>query len=118
MAAYEEHCGGEEEDALLKTKKRAVKSLLKTKHKKSAFLKLRKGGDKEEEEWCPTPEEEEAIEGGWEHVPEDLAITKEDYVAWAAEEGIELDDEELAEAEALFEEVDTNGDGAHSKDEL
>merc|ERR1712178_535512 len=51
-------------------------------------------------------------------MPEDMEITKDDYAAWAESEGIELSEEEVAEAEEIFHLIDADGNGAHSKDEL
>merc|ERR1712070_6920 len=40
------------------------------------------------------------------------------YAEWAASEGLELSEEEVAEAEEVFDLIDADGNGAHSKDEL
>lgn len=69
---------------------------------------------------CPelSPEEEEEIADAIHSMPEDMEITGQDYLNYMEEEGIELTEEEMVGAEELFNAIDTNDDGAHSKDEL
>lgn len=52
-----EHCTKPPKPELVMIKKKAAKALLKTKAKKSAFLKLKT----KDEVWCPTAEEEKEI---------------------------------------------------------
>jgi len=69
---------------------------------------------------CPdlSPEEEEEIAGAIHGMPDDMEITGQDYLNYMEEEGIELSEEEMAGAEELFNAIDTDNNGAHSKDEL
>ena len=69
---------------------------------------------------CPDlkPEEEEEIAEAIHGMPDDLEITGQDYLDYMEAEGIELTEAEMAEAEEMFHLIDTDGNGAHSKDEL
>merc|ERR1719498_36417 len=86
-----------------------------------SLLKMKlyaKNGQPDPSEFCPSPEEQEVIAGEFRKLPADVAITRDDYIAAAAPEGITLDQNELEIANEIFEAIDTNGDGAHSKREL
>ena len=69
---------------------------------------------------CPelSAEDEEEIADAINGMPDDLEITGQDYLDYMEAEGIELTEDEMAEAEELFHLIDTDGNGAHSKDEL
>ena len=96
-------------------------SLVKTKtHNKKAAHQLLKMKNLVKEPECPdlSPEEEEEIADAIHGMPDDLEITGQDYLDYMEENGIELSEEEMADAEEVFHMVDTDGNGAHSKDEL
>ena len=69
---------------------------------------------------CPelSAAEEEEIADAVHGMPDDLEITGQDYLDYMEAEGIELTEDEMAEAEELFHLIDADGNGAHSKDEL
>lgn len=123
-AVYTEHCPpppkgkgpGPKGKKLAQIKQKKI--LLKVKNS----LKKKGGpggpGEFDPSSMCPTEAEQEFLEAEFEKLPADLAVTKEDYVALAEEHGVELTEAEEEVAEAIFDEIDTNDDGAHSKDEL
>merc|ERR1712228_413221 len=69
---------------------------------------------------CPdlTAEEEEEIADAVNGMPDDLEITGQDYLDYMEANDIELTEKEMAEAEEMFHLIDTDGNGARSKDEL
>merc|ERR1711934_882058 len=69
---------------------------------------------------CPelSAAEEEEIAEAIHGMPEDMEITGQDYLDYMEAEGIELTEKEMEDAEELFHAIDTDGNGAHSKDEL
>merc|ERR1712054_405926 len=72
---------------------------------------------------CPPPgavseEDAEAIKEAVAGMPEDFEVTPEMYLEAAEAEGIELNDEDMEVATAVFEAIDQDGNGAHSKGEL
>ena len=122
---YREHCpppaGGPRGKKLAQMKRNKI--LLKVKN----YATKRgggPGGEKPEGEgpnpsdYCPTADEQAFLEAEFAELPDDLAVTKEDYVALAEAHDVELTEDEAEVAEEIFEAIDQNGDGAHSKDEL
>merc|ERR1719161_566029 len=92
-----------------------------TNYVKIAHMLKSKVKDKKPEE-CPTPEEKEEVEAWFHHVMADGKITKEEakdgLAAAAAANDHELSPDEWAEAEAIFDAIDTSGDGAWQMAEL
>merc|ERR1712023_490396 len=84
-------------------------------------LKNKKGGKPHPH--CPPPgavseEDAEAIKAAVAGMPEDFEVTPEMYLEAAEAEGIELNDEDMEVATAVFHAIDQDGNGAHSKGEL
>merc|ERR1711907_659807 len=89
----------------------------------AAFGEVEKKAAKKPHPHCPPPgavseEDAEAIKAAVAGMPEDFEVTPEMYLDAAAAEGIELNDEDMEVATAVFEAIDQDGNGAHSKGEL
>ena len=68
---------------------------------------------------CPTPEEEAELASAAEaELARDGSISKEDVLAYMEANGVTASDEVLAEAEKIFDAIDTSGDGALQLEEL
>ena len=68
---------------------------------------------------CPTPAEEAELAAAAEaELARDGSISKDDVLAYMKSKGVTASDEVLAEAEAIFDAVDTSGDGALQLEEL
>merc|ERR1712167_125286 len=87
-------------------------------HMTRSLIKIRNKNRVKQE--CPelTAEEDEEIADAINGMPDDLEITGQDYLDFMEAEGIELTEDEMVEAEALFDMIDQDGNGAHSKGEL
>lgn len=87
--------------------------------RKAAILLKKKGG-KGKGPKCPdlTAEEEEEIAAAINDMGDDDEVTVDDYLAMAEAEGLELSEKDMKEGKKVFDLIDTDNSGSHSKAEL